>query len=234
MRRLPLLLLLLVFPACDDDPASPAGNGSSSVPPAPLGASALLDHLNVLAHDSLFGRRAGSEWEWKAAEYIRDEFIEYGLEPGAPGYFQAFTISVPVDGQSGLASQNVLGVLPGVGALADEWVILGAHYDHVGADTVSGSVVVYNGADDNASGTALMLEVARYLSEYVAAGMADDRDRRSIMFQAYGSEEVGLIGSTYFCAQPTVAMEEITAMVNLDMVGRLRNNLPSPTPATGY
>jgi Zn-dependent M28 family amino/carboxypeptidase len=111
--------------------------------------------------------------------------------------------------------------LPGSGELADQWVILGAHYDHVGLGFRS---EVYNGADDNASGTALVLEIARVLGEYVESNPADERDRRSVMFQTYGAEEVGLIGSNYFCSNPAVPLSSITAMVNLDMVGRLRGD----------
>jgi Zn-dependent M28 family amino/carboxypeptidase len=75
--------------------------------------------------------------------------------------------------------------------------------------------------DDNASGTALLLEIAGVLSEYVARDEAVGANRRSIMFQAYGAEEVGLVGSYHFCRQPAVHMDSIVTMVNLDMVGRL-------------
>ena len=170
----------------------------------------------------MYGRRAGSQYERDAAEWVRARFMELGLDPGSSSYLQSFDIPFVVDGQGGLTSQNVLGVLPGQGSLAGQWVILGAHYDHIGfTQDLGGSVTVYNGADDNASGTALMVEVARVLSEYAAGEDAVGVDRRSIMFQAYGSEEVGLVGSIYFCGHPTVSMDSVTAMVNLDMVGRL-------------
>jgi hypothetical protein len=74
--------------------------------------------------------------------------------------------------------------------LAQQWVIIGAHYDHVGYDQVApDSILVYNGADDNASGTALLMEIARYLSDHVSGGNMAGMDRRSVMFQAYGAEE---------------------------------------------
>jgi Zn-dependent M28 family amino/carboxypeptidase len=172
----------------------------------------------------MYGRRAGSEYEVDAAEWIRARFIELGLDPGSTSYMQTFDIPFVVDGLFDLTSQNVLGVLPGQGSLAGQWVILGAHYDHVGfTQGLGGAATVYNGADDNASGTVLMLEVARILSEYAVGDDAVGVDRRSIMFQAYGSEEVGLVGSIYFCGHPTVSMDSIAAMVNLDMVGRLRD-----------
>ncbi len=185
-----------------------------------LDGAALERHIAFLADDSLYGRGAGSAYEREAAAYIRDEFVRYGLEPGAGDYFQDFTL------HDTLQSQNVLGVLPGAGSLGHEWVIVGAHYDHLGWQRVSAdSIIVYNGADDNASGTALLLELARYLSQYYLEGVGAGRERRSFMFHAYGAEEEGLLGSFYFCNNPTVILDNLAAMVNLDMVGRLRNNL---------
>ncbi|UCC72163.1 MAG: M28 family peptidase [Gemmatimonadota bacterium] len=211
-------LLTLALVACESSPTAP------EVEPA-ISEENILAHLEVLAHDSMFGRRGGSEYELAAAEYIREELVELGLEPGTPGYLQTFEIPFPVGGQSGLTSQNVLGVIPGAGALAAEWLVIGAHYDHVGYEQVDpDSVVVYNGADDNASGTALLLELARNLAAYAATSSGGPNGRRSIMVQAYGSEELGLVGSNYFCEQPTVSMTSVVAMVNFDMVGRLSDN----------
>lgn len=221
MRKLLWLTLIGSVFACDSSPSAPEDTAPDGI--LPINPVLLLDHLDFLAADSLLGRRAGSRDERRAAEYIRDRFVEYGLEPGAPGYLQGFGISAPVDGRAGLESQNVIGILPGRGATASEWVIVGAHYDHLGVQR-SDSSVVFNGADDNGSGTALLLEIARRLSEGYADGLEAGANRRSLMFQAYGAEEVGLVGSTYFCSWPTVPMEDITAMVNLDMVGRLRGD----------
>jgi len=217
-----LLVSLVLLAACNSDlPSAP------EPPPfeALLVDTALLDHLNFLAADSLFGRRLGSEHERRAAEYVRDRFQEYGLQPGDTSYLQTVPLPFPVDGDTGRTSQNVLGVLPGEGSLAGQWLILGAHYDHVGFLQVSeDSVVVYNGADDNASGTALMLEIARYLSDQLS-GVRGTDGRRSIMFQAYGAEEAGMVGSNYFCEHPTVPIDSVVAMLNLDMVGQLRYNV---------
>jgi Zn-dependent M28 family amino/carboxypeptidase len=190
------------------------------VPADPLSQVALIEHLNVLAADSLYGRQAGSMHELVAAQYVRDEFIEYDLDPGTAGWLQTFQID------PNTTSQNVLGVLPGQGSLANQWVIVGAHYDHVGTGgpELPDPDTIYNGADDNASGTVLMMEIARYMSDHIAGHNMWEFDRRSIMFQAYGSEEIGLVGSEYFCDNPTVPMGDITAMLNLDMVGRLNLN----------
>ena len=238
MKRVLGIALLLGLMGCDDT--------NSPQPTESISTNVLLDHLSFLAGDSLYGRGAGSPQELTAAEYIRDEFADVGLDPGVHGYLQTFTfINGPLDVSSHasaiqtlddrapaatvladtLTSQNVLAVLPGNGKLAGQWIILGAHYDHLGWDRISeDSIVIYNGADDNASGTALMLEIARYLSHYLTLGAGGSVDHRSIMFQAYGAEEVGLRGSRHFTANPVVPMDSIVAMLNLDMVGRLRGD----------
>lgn len=189
--------------------------------PPGLDAAAMLGEIGALADDSMFGRALGSEYELEAAEHIRDRFSELGLEPGAPGYFQTFQIPPEVVSGQELTSQNVIGVLPGAGKLADQWVVVGAHYDHVG---VSLDGEIRNGADDNASGTALLLDIARALGDYFEAGGTAGVDRRSIMFQAFGAEEGGLIGSRHYCENPTVPMADVAAMINFDMVGRLRSD----------
>lgn len=216
--RLPLILVVLLV-ACDM-PSSPGRPDESATP---LSETALLAHLDFLAADSLFGRQAGSEHELRAAEYIRGEFMKLDLEPGAGDYFQTFRIQRPGPA-AGVQSQNVLGVLPGSGILAGQWVIVGAHYDHLGWQQVNAdSVLVFNGADDNASGTALLLELARHISREANDGSLSG-DRRSILFQAFGAEEIGLLGSKHFCAQPTIVTDSVVAMLNMDMVGRLRSD----------
>ncbi|MEZ5988667.1 MAG: M28 family peptidase [Planctomycetota bacterium] len=116
--------------------------------------------------------------------------------------------------------RNVLGRLQGADpALRDEYVVLGAHFDHLGLGGSSslapggGVGQVHNGADDNASGTSLLLEVARAMA-------AGPRPKRSILFACFDAEELGLLGSAHFTAEPTVPLGSIRAMVNLDMVGR--------------
>lgn len=115
---------------------------------------------------------------------------------------------------------NVIGLVEGSDPkLKDEFVVIGAHYDHVGVSlTRDGQKQIFNGADDNASGTAGLLELAQYFSAN------RDRVKRSLIFIAFGAEERGLIGSRHFVDNPTVPLEKIVAMVNLDMIGRLRNN----------
>lgn len=118
--------------------------------------------------------------------------------------------------------KNVVGVLPGAGELAGEYVVVGSHYDHLGrggpGSLTPTSKEIHNGADDNASGTSAMLELA----EHYAKQKADNR--RAILFVAFTAEESGLIGSSHFVNNPPVPLEKIASMLNLDMVGRVQND----------
>lgn len=126
-----------------------------------------------------------------------------------------------------LPSMNVVGLLPGCGKLANEYVVIGAHFDHVGmggpGSLAPGTVEVHNGADDNASGTVALMETARRLVESAKAD-GPDKDRRSLVFIAFSGEERGLLGSDYYVKHPRFELENTVAMINLDMVGRLTNN----------
>lgn len=117
--------------------------------------------------------------------------------------------------------KNVIGVLPGHGSLADETIVIGAHYDHVGfggANSLApGSNEVHNGADDNASGTSVLLELARRL------GKRHGEFSRRLVFIAFTGEELGLLGSARYCKEPVFPLERTVAMLNLDMVGRLQD-----------
>lgn len=126
-----------------------------------------------------------------------------------------------------LPSMNVVGMLPGQGNLANEYVVIGAHFDHVGmggpGSLAPGTIAVHNGADDNASGTVAMLEAARRIVELSKAD-APDKPRRSIVFIGFSGEERGLLGSEYYVKHPRFELENTVAMLNLDMVGRLTEN----------
>tara|TARA_R110002124_G_scaffold162581_3_gene329671 strand:+ start:4087 stop:5364 length:1278 start_codon:yes stop_codon:yes gene_type:complete len=185
-------------------------------------------HITFLASDSLNGREAGSADEAIAANYIADHFRDFGLEPAGDNgtYFQEFTINTTVlnnphasqdaEGEKRL-SKNVAGLLQG-SANSDEVIIIGAHYDHLGLGEF-GSLYrgdeqkIHNGADDNASGTAGVLELAQYFSE--------NRPKKDILFLAFSGEEMGLLGSAYYVDNPTVDLENALAMINMDMIGRM-------------
>ncbi len=127
-----------------------------------------------------------------------------------------------------IPARNCGGVLPGRGELADEWLIIGGHHDHVGIGQLQGVMPankgrLHPGADDNASGTAAVLVLAKVLGDSYAAAPAD-ADLRSILFLTFDAEEQGLFGSRHYANNPTIDLDKITAMMNFDMVGRLRND----------
>jgi Zn-dependent M28 family amino/carboxypeptidase len=118
--------------------------------------------------------------------------------------------------------RNVLAAIPGSDPqLKNEWVVVGGHYDHLGLgerDSLAPSLIgqVHHGADDNASGTAGVLEIARVVA-------ANPHPRRSILFMTFAGEELGLLGSSYFVNHPTIPLDKVAAMINMDMIGRLQN-----------
>lgn len=134
------------------------------------------------------------------------------------------TLNVRVERPSTL-TDNVGGVLRGKGGLADEWVVVGAHYDHVGYGPTGAQERywgdIHPGADDNASGTAGTLLVARKLAEAYRAE-AGPSEARSVLFLWFSAEESGLEGSRYFVKHPIMPLESISIMLNMDMIGRLR------------
>jgi hypothetical protein len=127
-----------------------------------------------------------------------------------------------------LTTDNVLGVLPGRGALANQWLVIGAHYDHVGTGPIgvmpANQGKIHPGADDNASGSAGLMLLADLLSKDAAASPAD-RPARSILFCAFSAEESGLDGSRFLVNNPPIPLESIDLMLNMDMIGRLRKDV---------
>ncbi|MCH2146775.1 MAG: M28 family peptidase, partial [Phycisphaerales bacterium] len=124
----------------------------------------------------------------------------------------------------GMQAKNIGGVLKGKGDLANEWLIIGGHYDHVGHGYVGTRYPgqLHHGADDNASGTSLVLILSRLLSEYYAS--SDDDSLRSVMFLFFDAEEAGLHGSAHFVKYPIIKLDDVNAMINIDMVGNLSQN----------
>ena len=168
----------------------------------------LHDHVYFLAADSLRGRKAGSPDAAKAAEYIVREYESAGVKPlFREGWYDNFTLP----GSPGVTFKNVVGLIEGSDpALKGELIVLGAHYDHLGVKNGQ----IYNGADDNASGSAAVIEIARAL--------AGTRTRRSIIIAAFDAEEIGLHGSTHLAHRLDTLGFTIKLMMSVDMVGWLR------------
>ncbi|MCA8961239.1 MAG: M20/M25/M40 family metallo-hydrolase [Planctomycetes bacterium] len=223
---LPLLLSLTVAAPLESAPRDATRSAPASALDFPVADEELLGHVFFLSHDRLQGRDLGSAEDRIAATYIEAEFRKLGLEPGGPdGEFeQRFQIfrSVEIDGKvAGIEERwtsNVIAILRGADpGLAEEHIVIGAHYDHIGTRTTeSGKTLIYNGADDNASGVAGLLGLAKALRS------RENRPHRTIVFVAFGAEEIGLQGARRYVAQPSLPLDRLTAMINLDMIGRGR------------
>jgi Zn-dependent M28 family amino/carboxypeptidase len=186
----------------------------------------LAEDVAYLASDALGGRLVGTPGADSAAEYIARRFAKAGLQRPQAGWFQEFTVSrdLPQAQKAsigGTTGRNVIGLLPGRDKKRrDEVIVVGAHYDHLGGGLFGAldpdsAGQPHNGADDNASGIATMLEVAQRL--------AQSRPDRTIVFVAFSGEELGLLGSAWYVRNPVAPVARTTAMINFDMVGRLTN-----------
>ncbi len=192
---------------------------------APLfSAERMLDYVKVLASDENQGRGLGTSGIEKAADFIAAKFKEAGLKPGGENnsYFQTWNAIVDEKGNKGQV-KNIIGILPGKKKEFDgESVIVCAHYDHLGLgwpDVRKGNKgKIHNGADDNASGVAVMLELANLL------GKSFEPDR-TVIFVAFTAEENGLIGSKYYVKNmKQFPVNKVIGVLNLDTVGRLGKN----------
>lgn len=173
--------------------------------------------LSVLTADSLMGRSAGTIYESKAARYIEQAFKKSGIELLYPHPGQDFLLLT--ESEDTLHSQNVVAIIQGWDSvLKNEYIVVGAHYDHLGYNklTINGkdTIQIFHGADDNASGVAVMLEIARMVNSQPF------NFKRSILFVAFGAEERGMNGSWYFANRAFAPIDKVSLMINLDMVGR--------------
>ena len=166
----------------------------------------LMTDLSVLSADSMGGRAVGSSGNEMARAYLVESFEEAGLEPFDGSFELPFTFDADGEQRRGV---NVVGFVPGASA-ERPWIVVTAHYDHLG--TRDGEI--YNGADDNASGTAALLWMARRL--------VDDRPVHPVAFAAVDAEELGLQGARALVADPPpeLAMNRVALNVNMDMVSR--------------
>ena len=206
---------LVALAACStSEPlAEAAGYDAPARTEAAITPADLLHRVELLAHDSMAGRATPSPGLEAAANYVAGEFRRLGLEPGGDeGSHLQWYATPSEDGEA----PNAVGILRGSDPeLRGEYLVFSAHMDHVGvrAPDESGDSI-WNGADDNASGTAAILEVAEAMVALETA------PRRSVIFLLVSGEELGLWGSDHFARNPPVPVRSLVANVNADMVGR--------------
>ncbi len=195
-----------------------------------ISANSLRGHVSFLASDLLEGRGTPSRGLDLAAEYIAAQFRRAGLEPvGDDGYFQTTDRTIPAKKEaaesanssepnaaaSSVKVRNVVGLLRGSDAtLKDTYVLITAHYDHLGTRANLEGDKIFNGANDNGSGTASIIELA------AAFAAAKVKPKRSLVFMTFFGEELGLHGSRYYGQHPLFPLEKTVAQINLEQVGR--------------
>jgi hypothetical protein len=225
-----LLLLLMAWGGCSFGQAS---RKPGSKRETGICAVCVRAELGFLASDELHGRGSGTRDEHLAALYAASLFQSFGLEPAAEngGYIQRAPLPDPMpeklaerlkkhgfDQNQRTDTWNALALLRGTNAAAApgpvrDVILLTAHLDHLGLGEAVNGDSIYNGADDDASGTTAVLELARALSQ-------GTRPRRSILFALFGSEELGGYGNRYFLEHPPVPLTEIVANLEFEMIGR--------------
>ena len=179
----------------------------------------MKEEVSYLASDELEGRQTGTESEKIAANYISNKYKKYNLIPkGEDNFFQYFKAKIRSNphsnkGAKEITGSNVIGFLDNK---QQETIIIGAHYDHIGygkfGSLYEGESEIHNGADDNASGVSIMINLANSLKKI---------KNYNYLFIAFSGEEHGLYGSSYYAKNPTIDLEKVRFMINFDMVGRL-------------
>ncbi|MDH7913783.1 M28 family peptidase [Winogradskyella sp. SYSU M77433] len=195
----------------------------------------IKEDVAFLADDKLEGRQTGTDGEKKASEYLIKRFKEIGLQPkGTEGYLQSFSFKPKTDphkevefttnADSTITGNNIIGYIDNNSKTT---IVIGAHYDHLGYGG-EGSLyrgeekAIHNGADDNASGVAVLLNLASRLK--VKSDTNEVKDKNNYLFMAFSGEEMGLLGSNYFSKNPTIDAKSINYMINMDMVGKLKTD----------
>jgi Zn-dependent M28 family amino/carboxypeptidase len=187
----------------------------------------IKEDVTFLSDDKLEGRQTGTKGEQDAAHYIANRFKTLGLAPkGTEGYLQKFSFKPKTnphqvvtytvkDGDSTITGINIVGFLNNK---AENTIVIGAHFDHLGYGAEGslhrGERAIHNGADDNASGVSVLLNLASKLKKA--------NTNNNYLFIAFSGEEMGLLGSNYFVKNPTIDIKKVNYMINMDMVGRLK------------
>ena len=236
MKKIVSFLIVLIFffscavltKSADDasvkeniDTVSGSKNNTNNIV---IDSNMVRKHLYTLAADNMEGRKSGTPGIEKAAVYIEDEFKKIGLSTfgDLESYRQTFTFKNRKS-KDDITSSNIIGVLEGK-SKKDEYVIISAHYDHLGMKKSGAGDLIYNGANDDASGVTGVLALAAYFKKV--------GHERTIVFAAFTAEEMGLIGSTYFGKDIDAA--KFVAGINLEMIGKTPSFGPNTAWLTGF
>jgi len=191
-------------------------SGSPETYAETITSNELKEMLYVYASDEMRGRMTGSEGQKMAVNYLKDFYVDHGIKSplGGDDYFQDIPASYFTRLKEPADSENVVAFIEG-SEFPEEIIVLSAHLDHVGVDDEGN---VFNGADDDGSGTVAMLEIAEAFQEAVKDGKGP---RRSILFLHVTGEEIGLYGSRYYTQNPLFPLANTVTNLNTDMIGRI-------------
>lgn len=219
-----LLLVFTLFYSCKTE--KDKGTKEKEITVADIDTTTVRKHLYTLASDEMEGRGTGTPGIEKAAQYIEGEFKRIGLKTydTLKDFRQTFTFTNRRTKKE-ITAFNVIGVLEGK-SKKDEYVVVSGHYDHLGIRVKEGQKdSIYNGADDDASGTTAVLALAEYFKK-------KNNNERTIIFVAFTAEEMGLIGSTHFGKD--VDASKFVAGINIEMIGKQSNFGPKTAWLTGF
>lgn len=217
MRYLLFLSLLLLLTAGIGIAQPPASAPRSKM----IDVSSLFTDLMNLSADDMEGRLVGSKGGVKAREYVLTRFKQSGILPFAKSYLQPFEFSYPKKPDEKIQGANVIGYIEGT-QTPEKYIVVTAHYDHLGI--IKGEI--YNGADDNASGTASLFAIAQYFNKH--------RPANSIIFVATDAEEGSGAGGLTFIKNPPVRRNLLVMDVNIDAIARDKNNILYAVGAYDY
>jgi hypothetical protein len=202
------LVVLLLVVSCKSKASKNPEGGNKTVVPKGLDSASLIQDLAYLSSEALSGREVGTPGNALAREYIVNRFDSLQLRKPDSGRLQPFVLGTKTTDPKG---NNILAVIPG-STYPDQYYVISAHYDHLG--TKDGKI--FYGADDNASGSACLLALARYFKQHPP--------KHSLILASFDAEEDGLVGSTYFVRHLPVDSSKVLLNVNMDMVSRNDKN----------
>ncbi|WP_109435242.1 M20/M25/M40 family metallo-hydrolase [Aquimarina sp. AU119] len=217
-----IILIAILFMSCNQ--TTTAQSQVKTTEDGGLGktkVSDVADIMNFLASDELGGRDTGSEGLEKAAQFIEGEFKKYGIAPYFDTYRNAFDVK-------GTATYNMVGYLKGTDVtLSNEFIILGAHFDHIGTGKEVNGDTIANGANDNAAGSSAVISLAKQFAQL-------KNNKRSILFVLFGAEERGLLGSAHLAEVLKEKNINLYTMVNFEMIGVPLNDKSYKAYITGF
>ncbi|MHA7059706.1 M20/M25/M40 family metallo-hydrolase [Aquimarina sp. M1] len=214
MKHITIFIITLLFITCKEVTTAQS-------PISPITPSDVKDIMNFLASDELEGRDTGSEGLEKAATFIESSFKKAGIEPYFDSYLNTFDAK-------GTETYNVVGYLKGIDPdLASQFVVIGAHFDHIGKGKEVNGDTIANGANDNAAGSTAVISLAKHFAK-------TKNNKRSVLFVLFGAEERGLLGSDHLAKVLKEKNLDLYTMVNFEMIGVPLNDKTYKAYITGY